>query len=92
MVEDQCPKRGPGLSHRYRDNICEMCGIARYWAWWQSMLAGLKSQPARIPVPPTPEEQGRSLGEFAALSAREWHALVVERRHWERHPSAKDRP
>lgn len=95
MEREQCPQRGPGLSHTFDDGLtCDTCGVAKraptVAELWARML-----QAGRHPVTPTvikvsgePQEQApdlERLGDFAALTTEQWHRAVVVRSFYEKH-------
>jgi hypothetical protein len=95
--EEQCPKRLPGLGHVSDDGFsCMECGKLRpnTLAEYLRMRLGLGpitprvvkvSGDANVTADVTTEPDEERIGDFAALTEREWHAITVERRYHERH-------
>ena len=84
---EQCPSRGVGLQHITTDGWkCDHCGASRIGPA-PSVLDWLKALRGNAPTVVVLSGEGRKPDDpdFAALTEREWHALIVERRHHERH-------
>lgn len=99
---EQCPQRGPGLSHRTEDgHECDFCGKLRILTApslvaWLKMLRGeprkliVSGEPVPKPVPPAEQpDDERPLGDFATLTSDQWHRAVVVRAYYERHPERR---
>jgi hypothetical protein len=101
MADEQCPQRGPGLLHVYDDQLrCEECRASKppgsfSVADWIRAMGGFASivtprvvkvsgEPEEEPAKgePQPDELKRGLN---GLTAREWHALIVERGYHDSH-------
>jgi hypothetical protein len=91
--EEQCPKRTAGLTHVTLDGYeCVECGALRPPGLtlmdWIRAMRGQPITPRVVKVsgePETKAEPEPKLGDFAALTEREWHAVLIERSHHESH-------
>ena len=93
-MEDQCPARGPGLKCQYGDTTdCEFCLRSRAEGLFEKMRRATgKRAPNVVKLTgetEPPDELDRGLN---GLTAKQWHALIVERKYREDHPSPDDQP